>query len=398
MSSSRWAAGKGRSKRASNWGCGVFSPVDFVFRIERDPEKLASGTVYRITDVELASRLSFFLWSSIPDDELMQLAVQGRLKDRIVLDQQIRRMVADPKARALVDNFAGQWLYLRNLGARTPDQTEFPDFDNTLRTAMLREMQLFFDSIVREDRSVLDLMTADYTFVNERLARHYNIPNVYGSHFRRVTLKEDERRGLLGKGAILTVTSLATRTSPVVRGKWILENIVGTPPPPPPPDVPALEENGQGKKPRSMRERLEEHRKNPVCAQCHRLMDPIGFALESFDAVGASRRRESGSAIDASGQLANGMKVSGPASLREALVSDPNIFVTTMTEKMLTYALGRGLGAEDMPIVRDIVRSAARTNYRFSAIVAGIVKSTPFRMRKTDADVLSAKSEVSSLK
>jgi hypothetical protein len=264
---------------------------------------------------------------------------------------------------------------------------------------MLREMQLFFESIVREDRSVLDLMTADYTFVNERLARHYNIPNVYGSHFRRVTLKEDERRGLLGKGAILTVTSLATRTSPVVRGKWILENIVGTPPPPPPPDVPALEENGQGKKPRSMRERLEEHRKNPVCAQCHRLMDPIGFALESFDAVGAARRRESGSAIDASGQLANGVKVSGPASLREALVSDPNIFVTTMTEKMLTYALGRGLGAEDMPIVRNIVRSAARTNYRFSTIVAGIVKSTPFQMRvKADEEVLSEKSEVSSLK
>ena len=363
----------------------ILASPDFVFRMERDPATLTPGAVYRVSDVELASRLSFFLWSSIPDDQLLQLASQGRLQDNAVLDQQIVRMMADPKARALVDNFAGQWLYLRNLRGHIPDQTEFPDFDHTLRSAMLREMELFFDSIIRENRSVLDLMTADYTFVNERLARHYRIPNVYGSHFRRVTLKQDERRGLLGKGAILTVTSYATRTSPVVRGKWILENIVGTPPPPPPPDVPALEENGQGKKPRSMRERLEEHRRNPVCAQCHRLMDPIGFALEPFDAVGAARSRESGSPIDGSGQLANGVKVSGPASLREALVSDPNVFVTTMTEKMLTYALGRGLGAADMPAVRTIVKGAAGTNYRFSSIVAGIVKSTPFQMRAKES-------------
>ena len=359
----------------------ILASPDFVFRIERDPPELAAGAVYRVSDVELASRLSFFLWSSIPDDELLQLAAQGKLKDSAVLDRQIQRMLADPKARALVDNFAGQWLYLRNLRGHTPDQTEFPDFDNTLRTAMLREMELFFDSIIRENRSVLDLLTADYTFVNERLARHYNIPNVYGSHFRRVTLADDQRRGLLGKGAILTVTSLAHRTSPVVRGKWILENVVGTPPPPPPPDVPALEENGQGKKPRSMRERLEAHRQNAVCAQCHRLMDPIGFALEPFDAVGASRTRESGSPIDGSGQLASGVAVSGPASLRDALVSDPTIFVTTMTEKMMTYALGRGLAAEDMPTVRNIVRASARGNYRFSSLVAGIVKSTPFQMR-----------------
>ena len=359
----------------------ILASPDFVFRMEHDPAKLGPGAVYRISDVELASRLSFFLWSSIPDDELLQLGIQGRLKDEAVLDQQIKRMLADPKAVAIVDNFAGQWLYLRNLRAHVPDQTEFPDFDHTLRSAMQREMELFFDSIIRENRSVLDLLTANYTFVNERLARHYNIPNVYGSHFRRVTLEQEERRGLLGKGAILTVTSYATRTSPVVRGKWILENIVGTPPPPPPPNVPALEENGQGKKPRSMRERLEAHRSNPVCAQCHRLMDPIGFALEPFDAVGASRVRESGSPIDGSGQLANGLKVNGPVSLREALVSDPTIFVTTMTEKMLTYALGRGLGAEDMPTVRSIVRSAARTNYRFSSMVAGIVRSTPFQMR-----------------
>lgn len=374
----------------------ILASPDFVFRIERSPTGAAAGTVYRIGDVELASRLSFFLWSSFPDDELMQLAVQGRLKDPSVLAQQLRRMLADPRAGALVDNFAGQWLYLRNLRGHVPDQTEFPDFDNTLRSAMLREMELFFDSIIREDRSVLDLMTADYTFVNERLAQHYGIPNVYGSHFRRITLAQDERRGLLGKGAILTLTSYATRTSPVVRGKWILENIVGTPPPPPPPNVPALEENGPGRKPRSMRERLEDHRRNPVCAQCHRLMDPIGFALEPFDAVGAARHRESGSPIDGSGQLASGVKVTGPASLRDALVNDPTIFVTTMTEKMLTYALGRGLGAEDMPAVRGIVRSAARANYRFSAIVAGIVSSTPFQLRRVD-DSESATSDESRL-
>ena len=365
----------------------ILASPDFVFRMESDPAELAPGTVYRVGDMELASRLSFFLWSSIPDDELLRLATEGRLKDAAVLDGQIRRMMADSKARALVDNFAGQWLYLRNLAGHLPDQTEFPDFDHTLRYAMLREMELFFDSIIREDRSVLDLMTADHTFVNERLARHYGIPNVYGSHFRRVRLEQNERRGLLGKGAILAVTSYATRTSPVVRGKWILDNIVGTPPPPPPPDVPALEENGPGRKPRSMRERLEEHRRNPVCAQCHRLMDPIGFALEPFDAVGASRNRESGSPIDGAGELANGVKVNGPVSLREALVSDPAVFVTTMTEKMLTYALGRGLGAGDMPTVRDIVRSAAGANYRFSSIVAGIVKSTPFQMKKTTEDV-----------
>jgi len=370
----------------------ILASPDFVFRVERDPAELAPGAVYRISDVELASRLSFFLWSSIPDAELLEVAARGRLKDGAELDRQIRRMLADPKARALVDNFAGQWLYLRNLRGHVPDQTEFPDFDNTLRSAMLREMELFFDSIIREDRSVLDLMTADYTFVNERLARHYDIPNVYGSHFRRVTLTQNERRGLLGKGAILAVTSYATRTSPVVRGKWILENVVGTPPPPPPPDVPALEENSPGKKPRSMRERLEEHRRNPVCAQCHRLMDPIGFALEPFDAVGASRNRESGSPIDGSGQLADGTRVSGPVSLREALVSDPNIFVTTMTEKMLTYALGRGLGATDMPTVRAIVRSAAGSDFRFSSIVGGIVTSMPFQMRmKSEDEGLSPK-------
>jgi Protein of unknown function (DUF1592)/Protein of unknown function (DUF1588)/Protein of unknown function (DUF1587)/Protein of unknown function (DUF1585)/Protein of unknown function (DUF1595) len=360
----------------------ILASPDFVFRIERDPAALAPGTVSRVSDVELASRLSFFLWSSAPDEPLLRLAAQGRLSNPLVLDRQIQRMLADPRSRALTDNFAGQWLYLRNLRSFQPDALEFPDFDQTLRDAMLREMQMFFDSVIHENRNVMDLLTADDTFVNERLAQHYGIPNVYGSQFRRITLTrdEDERRGLLGKGAIEAVTSLATRTSPVVRGKWILENIVGTPPPPPP-NVPALEENEPGKKPRSMRERLEAHRKNPPCANCHRIMDPIGFAMEPFNAVGAFRTTDSGSPIDGSGQLANGAKVDGPASLRNALASDPAVFVTTMTEKLMVYALGRGLVAHDMPAVRAIVRDAGRNNYRFRSIVMGIVKSTPFQMR-----------------
>ena len=364
----------------------ILASPDFVFRIERDPGNLPAGAVYRVSDVELASRLSFFLWSSIPDEPLMKAAEQGLLKNPLVLERQIRRMLADPRARSLIDNFAGQWLYIRNLRNFQPDPGEFPDFDHTLRQAMIRELELFFDSVIHENRSVVDLMTANDTFVNERLAKHYGIPNIYGSQFRRVTLPQDERRGLLGKGAILVVTSFSTRTSPVVRGKWILENIVGTPPPPPPPDVDTnLKENQPGQKPRTLRERLEEHRKNPTCATCHRIMDPIGFALEPFDAVGAWRTTESGSSIDASGQLANGMKVDGPASVRQALMGDPTVFVTTMTEKLLTYALGRGLGAQDMPAVRSVVRSSALTNYRFASIVAGIVKSVPFQMRTKSA-------------
>jgi hypothetical protein len=360
----------------------ILASPDFVFRMERDPADIPAGTVYRVSDVELASRLSFFLWSSSPDDALLKVAEQGRLKNPAVLDQQIRRMLADAKSQALIDNFAGQWLYLRNLRNHQPDPSEFPDYDQVLRSAMLKEMELFFDSIMREDRSVMDLMDADYTFVNESLAQHYGIPNIYGSHFRRVTLTQDERRGLLGKGAILEVTSYPTRTSPVIRGKWILENIVGTPPPPPPPDVDTnLKDNKPGQKPLSLRERLETHRKAPTCAGCHRLMDPIGFALEPFDAVGATRTSDAGSPIEASGQLANGVKVDGPVSLRHALTSDPNIFVTTMTEKMMTYALGRGLGEQDMPAVRSVVRGAAPNNYRFSSIVSGIVKSVPFQMR-----------------
>jgi hypothetical protein len=339
--------------------------------------------VYRVSDVELASRLSFFLWSSMPDDELLGVAEEGQLRDEGELDRQMTRMLADPRAQSLVDNFAGQWLYLRNLRSHQPDLSEFPDFDDVLRGAMLEELELFFGSVVREDRSLVDLMTARDTFVNESLARHYGIPNIYGSHFRRVTLEDDARRGLLGKAAILAVTSYPTRTSPVIRGKWILENIMGTPPPPPPPNVDTnLGENARGQQARSLRARLEDHRRNPTCAACHRLMDPIGFAMEPFDAVGAARQRDNdGLPIDAAGQLANGVKVDGPSSLRDALVADPTIFVTTATEKLMTYALGRGLGAHDMPAVRQVVRTAGRNGYRFSSIVSGIVNSVPFQMR-----------------
>ena len=299
-----------------------------------------------------------------------------------MLEQQVRRMLADPRAEALVDNFAGQWLFLRNLQSDLPDNTAFPNFDDNLRQAFRRETELLFDSIMREDRSVLDLLNANYTFVNERLARHYGIPNVYGSQFRRVTLTDENRRGLLGQGSVLTVTSYPNRTSPVLRGKWILENILGTPPPPPPPNVPALTENGEDGKVLSVRERLEEHRKNPVCASCHRVMDPLGFSLENFDAIGQWRAKEEGGPVDASGQLADGTKVDGPVSLRQALMRRPEQFVGTMTEKLLTYALGRGLEYYDMPLVRSIARDAARNNYRFSSIVLGIVKSTPFQMKK----------------
>ena len=292
-------------------------------------------------------------------------------------------MLADPKSGALVSNFAGQWLQLRNLKTLLPNSDEFPDFDDNLRQAFARETELFFDSVMREDRNVLDLMTADYTFVNERLARHYGMSGVYGSQFRRVTLgpEHEARRGLLGKGSVLAVTSHATRTSPVVRGKWVLENILGTPPAPPLPNVPALKENEPGETPKSMRELMAQHRANPVCASCHKVMDPIGFALENFDAVGAWRTREAAGPIDASGELADGSQVDGAAALRRALVSHPEVFAGTLTEKLLTYALGRGLDYPDMPAVRSIVSSAARDGYRFSSIVLGIVNSAPFRMR-----------------
>jgi hypothetical protein len=360
---------------------GILASPKFLVRVEQDPPNAASGATYRISDNELASRLSFFLWSSIPDDELLKIAEAGRLSDREVLHQQVRRMLADPKADALVSNFAGQWLYLRNLRTAEPDKNEFPDFDDNLRQSFLRETELFFGSIMREDRNVLDLLTADYTFVNERLARHYHLPGIYGSQFRRITIKDDARRGLLGQGSILMVTSHADRNSPVVRGKWILDNLLGSPPPPPLPDVPPLKEKSDDGKPHSLRERMEEHRANPVCAACHKLMDPIGFSLENFDAVGAWRSREGDAPIDASGQLADGTPINGVVTLRQAILNRPEIFVGTMTEKMMTYALGRGLAYYDLPVVRGIVRDSALTDYRFSSLVLGIVDSLPFQMR-----------------
>jgi hypothetical protein len=360
---------------------GILASAKFVFRAERDPASLTPGAVYRIGDLELASRLSFFLWSSVPDDELLRVASQGRLKDPVVLDAQVHRMLADEKSRALVTNFAAQWLYLRNLKSAAPDQHEFPDFDDNLRQAFQRETELFVDSVIREDRNVVDLMTADYTFVNERLARHYGMPRIYGSQFRRVSIGDDARRGLLGKGSILLVTSHAGRTSPVVRGKWILDNLLGTPPPPPPPDVPALDEASSPLRSQSVRERLESHRANPGCATCHKVIDPLGFALENFDAVGAWRTHDAGALIDASGQLADGTKVDGVVALRQAIVKQPEMFVRALTEKLLTYALGRGLSHHDYPVVRTIVRDAAGRDYRFSTLILGIVRSVPFQTR-----------------
>ncbi len=359
----------------------VLASPKFVFRGEHEPANLKPGDVYALTGSELASRLSFWLWSSIPDDHLLAEAQAGTLSTGAGMVAQVRLMLADPRASALTTNFAGQWLHLRNLRSIVPNSSEFPDFDDNLRQGLEREAELFFRSIVTEDRSVLDLMTADYTFLNERVAKLYGIPGVYGTQFRRVHLTDDARRGLLGKGAVLMVTSHPDRTSPVVRGKWVLENLVGLPPAPPPPNVPPLKDRDAGAQPRTMRQQMEEHRASPVCAGCHKVMDPIGFALENFDAVGAWRTSDGGAPIDASGQLADGTRVEGVVALREALVKRPEIFVGTFTEKLLTYALGRGLTADDMPAVRRIVREAAADNYRFSSLVAAIARSTPFRLR-----------------
>ncbi len=357
---------------------------EFLFRIERDPENVEPGTAYPISDLELASRLSFFLWSSIPDDPLLDVAADGQLKDSAVLEEQVRRMLADSRSTALVSNFAGQWLYLRNIATVAPDLGQFPQFDENLREALQRETELFFESMLGEDHSVVDLLDADYTFLNERLARHYDIPNVYGSHFRRVALSNKERRGLLGKGSILTATSYANRTSPVLRGKWVLENILGTPPPPPPPNVPELEEANQEGKTLTMRQRMEAHRVNPACAACHARMDPLGFALENFDAIGGWRDTEAGSPIDSSGVLPDGTQFQGALGLSKVLLSRREEFVGTVTEKLLTYALGRGTEYYDAPAVRSIMREAAPGNYRWSSLVLGIVKSTPFQMRRSE--------------
>jgi mono/diheme cytochrome c family protein len=351
----------------------------FVFRVEEDGA-LKAGTIHRVSDLELASRLSFFLWSSIPDEPLLDLATRGQLSQPPVLEREVRRMLADQRAKALVSNFAGQWLHVRNLKTIMPNHDEFPDFDDTLREAFQREAELFFESIVREDRNVVDLLTADHSFVNERLAKHYGVPYVYGSQFRRVTLTDDARRGLLGKGALLMVTSRADRTAPVLRGKWILENVLGTPPPPPLPNVPPLQASSD-QAPKTLRERMEMHRASPTCAGCHKVMDPLGFALENFDAIGTWRTRESGVPLDASGVLADGTPVDGVVALRNALVARSDVFVRTLTEKLMIYGLGRGLQHFDMPVVRDIVRKAEKQNYRFSALIMGVVTSTPFQMR-----------------
>jgi mono/diheme cytochrome c family protein len=356
----------------------------FVFRVERDPQGAAPGRPYQLRDLELASRLSFFLWSTVPDDELLDLAAAGRLSQPATLERQVRRMLASPKAQAIADNFGGQWLQLRNLRNKQPNSHEYPDFDDNLRVALQTETEMFFSSVLREDRSILELMTADYTFLNERLAHHYGIPGIYGSHFRRVTLTDETRRGLLGKGAILMVTSHAHRTSPVLRGKWVLENVLGAPPPPPPDVVPPFDEEAGAAKPKSVRERMENHRRNPACASCHRMIDPAGLALENFDGVGAWRTRDGGTRgtpVDASGQLVDGTNINGVIELRQALLRQPDTFVRTVTEKLMVYALGRGLTGTDMPAVRTVVREASRDNYRFSSLILGIVRSVPFRMR-----------------
>ena len=360
----------------------VLASPSFVFRPERELDAVAPGTPYRVGDYELASRLSFFLWSSIPDDELLRVAGTATLSKPDVLRAQVRRMLADPKSSALVDNFAGQWLQLRNLRGITPNPETYPDFDDNLRQAFRTEAELFFGSVIREDRSVLDLMTASDTFVNERLAKQYGIPNVFGSYFRRVTLTDDARRGLLGKGAVLLVTSHATTTSPVRRGKFILENILGSPPPAPPPDVPALKEPAPGAAPRTMREQMEQHRTITGCAGCHKSMDPLGFALENFDVDATWRTKNVGGfALDTSDVLPDGTRIDGVVGLRNALLKRPEVFVQTLTEKLLVYALGRGLTPEDMPAVRAIVRTAGGQNDKFSSLVNAIVSSVPFQMR-----------------
>jgi cytochrome c5 len=365
----------------------ILASPKFLVRLEKEPTNLAAGQPYRISDLELASRLSFFLWSSIPDDELLNVASQGKLSNPSVLEQQVKRMLADPKSEALVTNFAAQWLYLRNLKAISPVATTYPDWDDQLRQAFRREAELLFETVMHEDRNVLDFMTANYTFVNDRLAKHYGIPNVYGSQFRRVTLgpELDYRRGLLGKGAFLAIASVPDRNSPVKRGVWILDNILGTPAPEPPPNVPALEDTtGEPGKILTIREKQTLHRKNEPCASCHKLFDPMGFALENFSTDGSFRTKDGGDGgvpIDASVDLYDGQPVNGPSGLREALMRYSPQFVRVVTEKLMTYGLGRGVEYYDLPVIRSIVRDAGKNNYRFSSIVLGIVKSTPFQMR-----------------
>ena len=362
----------------------ILASPEFMFRFEREPENLSEG-YYAIDDLELASRLAFFLWSSIPDDELLDVAARGRLHDSGMLRRQVERMLADPRSDELIENFAGQWLYLRNLETKGGAVEQFPDFDNNLREAFRTETEMFFASIVREDRNVVDLLTADYTFVNERLAKHYGIPDVYGSHFRRVQHGNEARRGLLGQASFLMVTSYPNRTSPVQRGVWVLENIVGAPIPTPPPNVPDLEESAAHEsRPQTLRAQMELHTTRPFCAGCHKIMDPVGFALENFDAIGRWRTEEQGAPVNAQARLVDGTELDGAVGLRAALMNYSESFVHTVTEKLMTYALGRGLEYYDMPVVRSIVRDAERNDYRFSSLVMGIVNSDAFRMRAVE--------------
>ena len=360
----------------------VLVDPEFLFRVEGQPSNVESGTAYKITDVELASRLSFFLWSSIPDEELLALAQEGKLADPSELRRQVERMLADGRSDALLENFVGQWLYLRNLPGVKPDPDAFPEFDDNLRAAFQRETELFVKNQIDEDNNVLELLTADYTYLNERLAGHYGVDGVYGTHFRKVSFNDGKRGGLLGQGSILTATSYPNRTSPTLRGKWVLDNLLGAPPPPPPPNVPDLEDSDTVS-PRSVRERLEAHRTNPVCASCHSRMDPFGLALEPFDAIGGLRTHDGGELIDASAILPDGTAFEGPRGVRDYLLSSEERFVATLTKKLLTYALGRGLEDYDPPAVRAIVKAAEDDNYSWSSIILGIVESVPFQMRRS---------------
>jgi cytochrome c5 len=383
-----------RGRKEASFDLGIQKAVErllvssqFLFRIDRESPSVAAGTAYRVSDLELASRLSFFIWSSIPDDELLDAAAAGRLKDPKVLEQQVRRMLADPRSESLVTNFAAQWLYLRDISAKLPDEILFADFDETLRAAMLRETELFIGSVFRENRSVLDLLRANYTFLNERLARHYGVPNIKGSYFRRVTFPEGSvRGGLLGQGSVLTITSYSTRTSPVLRGKWVLENLLSAAPPPPPPDVPSLNTEKAPGKPLTLRDAMIQHRATPTCAGCHARMDPIGFAMENFDAVGRWRERDGDQPIDATGVFPEGTKFEGIPGLKAELLRQPEQFVGTVAERLLMYAIGRNLQYYDAPTVRAVMREAQPANYTLASLVLGVVKSRPFQMREAGGD------------
>ncbi|MGE3513368.1 MAG: DUF1592 domain-containing protein, partial [Vicinamibacterales bacterium] len=360
----------------------MLASPSFLFQLERDPVGARTGTSYRLSDIELASRLSFFLWASIPDDELLDVAAKGRLKDPAVLEQQVKRMLADPRATRMMNAFVGQWLIIRNVKTAEPDPNLFPDYDDTLRDALLQETELFFESQVRSNASLLDLLTADYTFMNERLAEHYGVPNVYGSHFRRVPLTDPNRRGLLGQASVLLVTSYAHRTSVVGRGKWMLENMLGTPPPSPPPNVPPLKDNDGKSLPKSLRERMEAHRANAVCATCHTRIDPMGFPLENFDPTGRWRKDDEGAPIDPVSTLIDGSRIEGPVALRQYLIDNRYEYVRTVIEKLFTYALGRGPEFYDAPTIRQLVRDAEAADYKWTSVILNLVKSAPFQMRR----------------